>query len=83
MLSGDLNGKEIQKTGDMCICRADSLCCTAETNTHCKATILPKYFFKEKRNACLDPKSLQEGVTIVVKNETPMKYARLLDDVRK
>ena len=43
----------------------------------------PNFFFKEKRNACLDPKSLQEGVTIVVKNETPRKYARLLDDVKK
>ena len=30
---GDLNGKEIQKRGDICIGIADSLCCTAETNT--------------------------------------------------
>ena len=30
---GDLNGKEIQKIGDICICIADSLCCTTETNT--------------------------------------------------
>ena len=29
----DLNGKEIQKIGDICICTADSLCCTAETDT--------------------------------------------------
>ena len=34
------NGKEIQKRGDMCIHIADSLCCTAETMQHCKATIL-------------------------------------------
>ena len=33
VLSGDLNGKEIQKTGDICICIADSLYCTVETNT--------------------------------------------------
>ena len=33
MLSGDLNGKEIQKRGDICIRIADSLCCTVETNT--------------------------------------------------
>ena len=26
------NGKEIQKRGDVCVCIADSLCCTAETN---------------------------------------------------
>ena len=32
MLCGDLNGKEIQKRGDICICIADSLCCTVETN---------------------------------------------------
>ena len=30
---GDLNGKESQKRRDICICVADSLCCTAETNT--------------------------------------------------
>ena len=29
----DLNGKEIQERGDICICIADSLCCSAETNT--------------------------------------------------
>ena len=33
MLYGDVNGKEIQKRGDMCIWVADSLCCTMETNT--------------------------------------------------
>ena len=32
-LCGDLNGKEIQKREDICIRIADSLCCTAETNT--------------------------------------------------
>ena len=26
------NGKEIQKRGDVCVCIADSLCCTEETN---------------------------------------------------
>jgi len=32
MHSGDLNGKEVQKGGDICICMADSFCCTVETN---------------------------------------------------
>ena len=32
MLYSDLNEKEIQKRGDVCIHIADSLCCTAETN---------------------------------------------------
>ena len=32
MQCGDLNGKEIQKRGDICICIADSFCCTVETN---------------------------------------------------
>ena len=27
------NGKEVQKGGDICICMADSFCCTVETNT--------------------------------------------------
>ena len=30
---GDLNGKEIQKRGDVCKHRADSLCCRGEANT--------------------------------------------------
>ena len=29
---------------DTCIHMAHSLCCTAETDTECKATILQKYF---------------------------------------
>ena len=33
LLCGDLNGKEIQGRGDICIHVADALCCTAETNT--------------------------------------------------
>ena len=33
MLHGDLNGKEIQKRGDICVHVADSLCCAAESNT--------------------------------------------------
>ena len=28
-----LDGKEVQKGGDMCICKADSFCYTGETNT--------------------------------------------------
>ena len=32
MLSGDLNGQEIQKREDKCIYMADSLCYIAETN---------------------------------------------------
>ena len=39
MLGGDLNGKEIQGRGDMCIHVADALYCTAETTQHCKAAI--------------------------------------------
>ena len=34
----DLNGKEIQKRGDICIHIADSLGCISETQ-HCKATV--------------------------------------------
>ena len=33
MLYGDLNEKDFQKRGDMCIHILDSPCCTAETNT--------------------------------------------------
>ena len=33
VLCSDLNGKEIQKRGDICIGIADSLCCTVEINS--------------------------------------------------
>lgn len=33
VLCGDLNGKEMQNRGDICVCIADSRCCTRETNT--------------------------------------------------
>ena len=32
MNSSHLNGKEVQNEVDICICMADSLCCTVETN---------------------------------------------------
>ena len=33
MHRGELNAKEIQKGGDICVYVADSFCCTVETNT--------------------------------------------------
>ena len=33
MNCGNLNGKEVQKGGDTCICMADSFCCTVGANT--------------------------------------------------
>ena len=32
-LGGGSDGQEVQEEGDICIHIADSLCCTAETNT--------------------------------------------------
>ena len=51
MLCGELNGKEIEKRGDICIYIADSLCCTVETNTNCKATILQKKWILKNSEA--------------------------------
>ena len=41
MLCGDINGKEIQKGGDICIHIADSLCCTVEGNTILESNYTP------------------------------------------
>ena len=41
MLCGDLNGKETQKKGDICIRIADSLCNTAETHTTLESNYTP------------------------------------------
>ena len=41
MHCGDLNGKEVQKGGDICICMTDSFCYTVMLlSQHYKATIL-------------------------------------------
>ena len=40
MQCGDLNGKEVQKGGDICVCMANSFSCTVKIQHH-KATILP------------------------------------------
>ena len=41
VLCGDLNGKEIQKRGDICRYIADSLCCTIETSTTLQSNYTP------------------------------------------
>ena len=49
MLCGDLDGKSIQKRGDLCICIADSLCCIVETNTILSSNYTPiKINFKKE-----------------------------------
>ena len=40
-MTGDLNEKEVQKGGDMCICMADSFCCRVETNTTLSSNYTP------------------------------------------
>ena len=52
----NLNGKEIQKRGDMCIHMANSLYCTAENIQHCKATVLQYFFFFNKKSIIIDVK---------------------------
>ena len=49
---GDLNGKEIQKRGDICICKADSFCYKQKLTQQCKGTILKKKK-KRKKNCCI------------------------------
>ena len=39
-------GREVQGGGDICIHKADSLCCTAETNTTLSSNYTPIFFFK-------------------------------------
>ena len=41
MLSVDLNGNNFQKRGDICICIADSFCCTVEANTTLPSNYTP------------------------------------------
>ena len=41
MHRGDLNGKEVQKGGDISLCMADSVFCTAETKTTLQSKYTP------------------------------------------
>ena len=47
-MKGDLNGKEIQKRGDVCIHTADCLCCTVDTNTTLWSNSTPIIFYLRK-----------------------------------
>ena len=49
MLYSDLNGKEIQKRGDVCIHTADSHYVTVETNSVVKQLYSNKKFFLKAR----------------------------------
>ena len=48
LLCGDLNKKEIQKRGDICIPIANSLCCTAEINRTLESKYTLITFFLKK-----------------------------------
>ena len=55
-----LNGKEIQKEGEICIRRVDSLCCTIETNI-----IIVKQLHSNKKKRKKE-KELQKNYLLVV-----------------
>ena len=48
MHRGDLNGKEVQKGGDICITMADSSCCAVEINNIAKQLYSNKIHVKRK-----------------------------------
>ena len=70
MLWSELNGKEIQGRGDMYIHVADSLCCTAETNTTLQSTytLITKIKNKTKRprKVILDTNSSRNQIILVL-----------------
>lgn len=41
MYSGAMNGKEVQKGGDLWTCMADEFCCTVETNRTLESNYTP------------------------------------------
>ena len=49
MFCGDLNGKETQKRGNICICTADSLCCPVQT----KRTLSNNYESESESRCCV------------------------------
>ena len=59
VLCGDLNGKEIQKSGDLCLHAAGSLCCTTETNTTLEGNYTPIKINKKKNPHGRNPKEVR------------------------
>ena len=57
MLYGDLNRREIQGREDICICVAQSLRCTTETNTTLKSNYTPIKNNIKKRRSLYSPRS--------------------------
>ena len=67
-------GRKSEKEGDICICIADSLCCTGETQ-HCKAKI-PQFTKKKKKKGrrCHEAKpSLSLPMTAPITARSPGK----------
>ena len=57
-----LNEKGVQKGGDICICMADSFCCTVETNTTWWSNYTPiKIDWKKKNDGVSAPVQLGRG----------------------
>ena len=65
MLCGDLNGKEVQKGVDICICMADSFCCTVESNTTLYSNCTPLKLIKKYK---IPEKGRRQGTKIQVEN---------------
>ena len=60
VLCGDLNGKEVQKGGDACVCVAESLCWTAVTNTMLDSNCTPIQINLKKKE-----KKEKEGLSML------------------
>ena len=60
MICGDLNGKEIQKRGDIYVRITDSICRTAEINITSKAAILQYELKQRDLGLILNLSTLQE-----------------------
>ena len=56
MLCGDLNGKEIQKRGDICTHIADSLAVEQKVTQHCEQLCSAKHFLVKNNELGLQNK---------------------------
>ena len=81
MRCGDLNRKEAQKGGAICICVADSFCCTVETNTDFPDDVVGK------ESACQRRRYKRHGFNPWVRNnpgvgnDNPLQYSCLENSV--
>ena len=72
---GARGGRKVRDGGDMCILIADSCCCMAEANKHCKAIIFQLKNIKERESY---PVNETESAEVMWMNLEPVIQSEII-----